>query len=203
MQTLRKEDFLKSRVIAGRYAHLKQAAIVSPKSGYRMEFGVHTGATINFLAATFDTETWWGFDSFKGLPETWVRSNDGRRKSDRGEFALSKPPRVEHNVELIVGLLKDTLPVWSDQFDGPISFMHIDSDLYSSCNTILHNLNDKIVPGTVIVLDELCDWLDQGVYERWQEGEWSAMNDWMHDRAREIQVLSRTNWIEGAVVVTK
>ena len=81
--------------------------------------------------------------------------------------------------------------------------MHIDSDLYSSCKTILESLNAKIVPGTVIVLDELCDWLDQGVYERWKEGEWAALSEWLHNYGREVQVLSRTDWIEGAVVVTR
>lgn len=198
-----KDEFLNLDPESGRYAHLKKAAGYSLNNGYRAEFGVHSGATINFLAATFYQEVWHGFDSFTGLPETWVRSYDGTRRSNKGEFALRRLPRVEANVELVVGLLEDTLPEWSQENEGPIGFMHIDTDLYSSCATILRNLNSKIVPGTMIVLDELCDWLDQGVYERWQEGEWAALNEWIQGYDRQVRAFSRTDWIEGAVIVTR
>ena len=196
-------DFYSVPAIKGRYSHLKFAAAKATISGHRMEFGVHSASSLNFLAVLFSEHKWWGFDSFKGLPEAWVRSHNGLRRSNKGDFSLEKPPRVEPNVELVIGYLEKTLPAWKRQMTGPISFMHIDTDLYSSCMTIFKNLNDQIVPGTVIVLDELRDWSEQGAYDRWKEGEWAALEEWIMTCDRKVEVLSRTDWIEGSVVVTK
>ena len=52
------------------------------------------------------------------------------------------------------GWFEDTIPIFTSAHKSPIAFMHIDCDLYSSTKTIFKHLRDRIVPGTVIVLDE-------------------------------------------------
>lgn len=196
-------DFSSVPVFSGRYSHLKYAANEVNFQGHHLEFGVHAGATLNFLAASFSETKWWGFDSFEGLPERWNRSADGKRHSEKGDFAIAKPPRIEPNAELVIGFFEDVLNTWMQQNPGHISFIHIDSDLYSSAKTILWTLNDRIVEGTIIVFDELRDWSEQGVYELWRSGEWKALDEWIVERGREIEPLARTDWIEGSIRVKR
>lgn len=190
-------------IFEGRFSHLKYAASQAPIDGYRLEFGVHTASTLNFLSATYSELLWWGFDSFQGLPEDWVRSKDGSRRSVKGEFSLAKPPRIEPNAQLVVGFFEETLPSWCQEHRERIAFIHVDCDLFSSCETILRHLDKQIIEGTVIVFDELRDWSEQGIYECWEAGEWKALNNWLTQYNRKVTPISRTNWIEGAVKVTK
>lgn len=74
--------------------------------GLFLEFGVASGATINFIAANLPAMTTvHGFDSFRGLPEHW------RDDFCQGFFDLAgEPPLVKPNVVLHVGWFADTLP---------------------------------------------------------------------------------------------
>ena len=100
-----------------------------------------------------------GFDSFNGLPENW------RNGFDTGHFKLEKLPKVEDNVELIVGLFEKSLPVFLKEFNKKISFIHIDCDLYSSTKTIFDLISNNVQKGTVIVFDEFFN------YPGWEFGE--------------------------------
>lgn len=122
--------------------------------GLFVELGVCTGKTINFIAALNPHQKIYGFDSFEGLPEDWVR---GDKIIAAGTFAFKNPdtlPPVLHNVDLIKGWFENTLPEFAKRSD-PIAFLHIDCDIYSSTATAFQALEPHIVPGTIIVFDEL------------------------------------------------
>lgn len=133
--------------------------------GLVLEFGVATGRTINHFARQLPNKTVHGFDSFEGLPETW---NWHLRK---GHFARQKLPQVQENVELHVGWFDNTLPEFVATHEGPVAFLHIDSDLYSSAVTILDQLGDRFRPGTVILFDEYLNYpgWEQDEFRAWQE----------------------------------
>lgn len=133
---------------------------VKAPGGLYCEFGVYSGNSINFIARRV-ASTIYGFDSFQGLPEDW------RPEVSKGHFA-SRLPRVESNVELVVGWFDQSLPPFLEKHAGPASFLHVDSDLYSSARTIFDAMGDRIVPGTVIAFDEYFN------YPRWREGEHRA-----------------------------
>ena len=118
-----------------------------------LEFGVHSGKTINFISQ-FTKDKVYGFDSFEGLPEKW---RDGFEKGafDReGTF-----PDVNSNVVLVKGWFKDTLPVFMKQHKGKkISFLHLDADLYSSTKLVFDHLKDHLDQDCVIVFDELVNY---------------------------------------------
>jgi len=171
--------------------------------GSILEFGVWEGTTINLLADTLTNNKLYGFDSFEGLPEKWIRTSDGKRFSKKGEFAVQKLPEVRSNVQLIKGWFKNSLPVWKKNHPNAISLIHIDSDLYSSSKTILSELNDQIIPGTILIFDELCDWKNAGIYDLWESGEWKALLEWLETYGREVEPISRTNWLEGSLIVIK
>ena len=131
--------------------------------GHKLEFGVASGRTIRHWARLWPNDTIHGFDSFEGLPETWLWN------IRKGHFA-QKLPRVPDNVHLHQGWFNQTLPAWLNH-QGPVAFLHIDSDLYSSARYVLDTLTERIVPGTVIVFDEYFNFpgWEQDEFKAWQE----------------------------------
>lgn len=160
-----------------RYDHIKGSVDEIMIGGYVLEFGVGAGHSLNCISNQTD-RTVYGFDSFAGLPENW--SPNPQIIFAKGSFKYNPPETIQNNVKIVSGWFEDTIPIWKEINFGPIAFLHIDSDLYSSCVTILTELNDQIKPGTIILFDELIDYLN------WEEGEWKALQEWLNEYDREI-----------------
>ena len=144
------------------HATLRDALRAAPREGMAMEFGVATGTTLQIIAAERDGGVY-GFDSFQGLPEHW------RLGYDAGEFA--EPPPAVEGAELVVGLFEDTLPEFLAAHPGPVGFVHVDCDLYSSTATVLEHLGPRFVEGTVLLFDEYFN------FPGWQDHEHRAWNE--------------------------
>jgi predicted O-methyltransferase YrrM len=155
--------------------------------GYVLEFGVGAGVSLRWIAKS-TKETIYGFDSFEGLPEDW-QFNDHIIFA-KGSFKYPPKNNFSH-VELVEGWFEDTIPKWKADNPGAISFLHIDADLYSSCKTVLTELNHQIVPGTILLFDELIN------YPRWEEGEWKAFVEWQEEYGRKVHELG-TNWTQAS-----
>jgi tetratricopeptide (TPR) repeat protein len=142
--------------------------------GLVLEFGVFMGKSIRQIAALVKGEVH-GFDSFEGIPEDWCHEQKGRYST--GGFI----PIVPENVHLHAGWFEDTIPAFIRDEAGPIRFINIDCDLYSSTRTVLDFLCRQIVPGTVIVFDEYIG------YPGWKDHEFRAFNEatekygWRHE----------------------
>jgi tetratricopeptide (TPR) repeat protein len=136
----------------------------APKEGLVMEFGVRFGNTIRQLAKLTPQKIY-GFDSFEGLPEVWHHEPKGSYTT-RGEI-----PKVPSNVELIQGWFDQTLPKFLETHPGPVRFINVDCDIYSSTKTVLDALAPRIVPGSVIVFDEYIG------NEHWREDEFKAFQE--------------------------
>lgn len=81
-------------------------------------------------------------------------------------------PRVRDNVILHKGWFSEFLPTWINKYRGPILFLHIDADLYSSTKTVLDLLADRMTPGTIIQFDEYFNfpnWKHNGEFRAFQE----------------------------------
>jgi Methyltransferase domain len=140
-------------------------------NGMILEFGVFKGGTIRYIARAHPDREIHGFDSFDGLPSGW--SGTGH---DKGAFSAGgRLPRVPKNVRLHIGLFDTTLPAWTQQNKGPIALLHVDCDLYSSTQTVLAALKDRMIPGTIIVFD------DYFGYPGWQRGEHLAFQEFVLD----------------------
>ena len=148
--------------------------------GLYLEFGVFSGTTINFIASKVET-TVHGFDSFEGLPEQWGNVPAGKF-SREGDL-----PEVRDNVELHVGWFDQTLPGFVEQNKANAAFIHVDADLYSSTKTILTGLQDRIVPGTVIVFDEFFN------YPGWQNHEYKAFVEFIESTGYGFEYLTFAN----------
>lgn len=171
------------------------------QQGLVLEFGVYNGRSINTIADVLPYMAVNGFDTFTGLPEEWTRSEDIVFKE--GKFKTKNLPNVRDNVTLHKGLFEDTLPKFIKDNNDSVSFCHIDCDLYSSTNTVLNLLNKKIVPGTVIVFDELYPFGDYSSYTNWKHHEYKALQEWIHNYNREFEIVSRSSVQQCAIRIIK
>lgn len=126
---------------------------VSGSAPLYLEFGVYEGGTLRWWVEHLKAEDahFVGFDSFEGLPEQWNPYNPP------GTFAVAEIPHFDdERVSLQAGWFDDTLPKLEfPKYDQLI--VNIDSDLYSSANFVLRELEERLVPGTLIYFDELGD----------------------------------------------
>ena len=145
--------------------------------GLVLEFGVYNGKSIRNIASIIKTEVH-GFDSFEGIPENWNDEPTGSYSAN-GEL-----PIVPDNVTLHQGWFEDTIPKFKKAHDGPIRFMNIDCDLYSSTKTIFDLLGSQIVSGTVIVFDEYIG------YKSWKDDEFKAFQEAVAQYQWRYEILS-------------
>ena len=166
-------DFIRDHLATALLLESKQdirafAASRAPRSGLVAEFGVYRGIGINQFADALPSRTVFGFDSFAGLSEDWAGTRHWKgRAFDVGD----KLPEVRKNVRLIKGWIDDTLPPFLEEHKEPFAFIHIDTDTYAPCKTILALCKDRLVSGTTILFDELL------CYPGWRAGEFKAMNE--------------------------
>ncbi len=152
---------------------------VTSDDGLFLEFGVYKGASINRLAKLKPNVTFYGFDSFIGLPEAWTAG------SKKGAFSLGGAlPPVRANVALIKGFFADTAgPFFIARPSSKISFMHVDSDLFSSAKTILTEARPLLGAGTVIVFDNFFN------YPGWEQGEFRALSEFAAETGKRIDYI--------------
>jgi len=146
-----KEHFIENQRAPSRSHLLKWAVNKATQPGLFLEFGVWKGDSLKFLAECRPDKRFHGFDTFKGLPEWW---SNGYPK---GHMKLDHLPYIPGDVILIEGLFQDTLEPFLEEHPEPVSFLHMDADLYSSTNYVLSTLADagRIVKGTIIEFDEV------------------------------------------------
>ena len=117
-----------------------------------LEFGVFSGKSINYISQ-FTNKKVYGFDSFLGLPEDW------RSGFSKGTFNMNgNSPKVNDNVTLISGWFENTLETFVKYKTEKVSFIHIDSDIYSSAKYILNTLKKSIDKDCIILFDELINY---------------------------------------------
>lgn len=157
--------------------------------GMALEFGVASGTTLRIITEAFTEREGIvaGFDVFSGLPETW------RTGFPVGEFAQESIPEVP-GAQLVPGLFEHTLPSFLNDEPGPVAFLHLDADLYSSTKTVLDLLGDRLVPGSIVVFDEFFN------YPGWQQHEYRAWTEFVTRTGISFQYLGYTVDNEQVIV---
>jgi hypothetical protein len=198
------EGTFKSKGIE-RKRHLQQAMPYAKIAGHILEFGVYRGKTINHISAHWPDQSVWGFDSFQGLPEPWFVNDPFQPSHPAGTFDLTQEglPAYPDNVKLVKGWFDQSIPPWLDNNPGPIKFLHVDCDLYSSTITVLNLLNHSIVPGTVIVFDEFYPWGNCKSYDLWAQGEYRALKEWTAHNNRQFTPLLHSSHQQCSIIMIK
>jgi hypothetical protein len=170
---------IKAKPLSNRSDTLRFALENSSPSGIALEFGVWSGSTLKIITEYFPGNTF-GFDTFEGLPEDW------REGFLKGAFKLDEIPVIE-NAHIIVGLFQDTLSEFIETLSEPISFIHLDADLYSSTKYVLNQLNDRINEGCVLLFDEFMN------YPSFESHEYLAFIEWARDNSRTYRAICYTD----------
>jgi len=188
-----KSDMSNALILRNEIGVITHALKAAEADGLFMEFGVRTGFTINHIADRRPKATVHGFDSFEGLPEAWAGYT-----MDAGAFGGEGIPEVRSNVELHIGWFDAALPEFLANHDGPneqhLSFIHIDSDIYSSAKTILTELAPRFRPGSVIVFNEYFN------YPNWKHHEFRAWKEFCADHDVTYEYLA-WGMYEASVVI--
>jgi hypothetical protein len=148
--------------------------------GHCLEFGVFTGGTIRYIAKRISPRTIHGFDSFEGFAEVWSGFSLANKTFD----VKGRLPRVPGNVQLHRGYFDASLPQWLAANPGPVAFVHVDCNLYSSTKTVLDLLAPRFVPGSVILFDEYFN------YPNWEQHEFKAFQEFVSANAIKYEYLA-------------
>jgi hypothetical protein len=149
--------------------HLMGMLDYTDPHGSFLEFGSHSGKSTRLIEKYFESHPYFyhsvvhGFDSFQGLPEQW------REGFPEGYFDIGGiPPYPEtKHIRWNVGFFDHTVPPFMKTLAAsstPISFMHIDCDLYSSASTILSSFlqySDQLLPidsCVILLFNELIEY---------------------------------------------
>jgi O-methyltransferase len=134
------------------------------------EFGVAQGATSALLANELRSteKTLWLFDSFKGLgkpSENDQLINDIFNLGSIDKYEGTMASRVEEvelrlnaisfppsQVKIIAGFIEDTIQY--AKLPEKVCFAYVDFDFYTPISTALRFLNERLVVGGVIVVDD-------------------------------------------------
>ncbi|MEL7185029.1 MAG: class I SAM-dependent methyltransferase [Pseudomonadota bacterium] len=146
------------------------------QDGLHLEFGVGRGKSMRWIAPRV-SGTVYGFDSFEGIQEHW-------NGNPIGSFAQNQLPNVPDNVEFVKGYFDATLPGFLEQHAGPIAFLHVDCDLYSSTVTIFEQLGRYLQPGAIILFDEYYN------FHRWQQHEFKAFQEFVQASGLEYEYIA-------------
>ena len=165
-----KEHFKKS-IIFNDVLKIREYAIKTSllndknKEYYYLEFGVFKGESANYFSKFVNK--FYCFDGFEGLKEDWMGTD-----APKGTFNLNKKiPKLNSNVEPIVGWVEDTLDDFLKKHNPKINFIHLDMDTYSSTKFTLEKLKPYLVKNAIILFDELYN------YVGWENGEYKALNE--------------------------
>jgi len=153
------------------------------KEQLHLEFGTWKGESINYFSSRLTKVKFYGFDSFEGLKEDW-----SGHSLAKGNFDLKgKTPKVNENVTLIKGWFDTSLPLFLEQNDNKIKFLHIDCDTYESTKIVLDLLKGRIISGTFILFDEYIG------YPSWNVGEYKAFQELITETNLKYEYIGFSN----------
>ena len=170
-------DTLKTREYAIKTALLND----KNKEYYYLEFGTFEGRSANFFSKFLNKL--YCFDSFEGLKEDWFGSS-----LPKGYFNLDKKiPKLNSNVEPIVGWVEDTLDDFLKKHNPKINFVHLDMDVYSPTKFTLEKIKPFLVKDAIILFDELY------YYHGWKEGEFKALKEVFNENEFRYKAFTMNN----------
>jgi hypothetical protein len=131
------------------YEHIYNSEIHNDEICY-LEFGVYKGDSIKWWInknSNVDS-TFYGFDTFEGLPEKWGNYT-------KGDFSSNIPNITDSRLKFIKGLFQQTLndALKNIKLNKRL-LIHLDADLFSSTLFVLTSLAPFLKKGDIILFDE-------------------------------------------------
>lgn len=148
--------------------HVAQDGVARDRrEGLWLEFGTGSGTTTRMLCEARREGPVYTFDWFQGLPDDWTE------QFRKGAFRFDPPTDLPDNGRIVQGLFEETLGPFLEEHSGPADLVHVDCDVYASTKTVLDHLTDRLVPGSVLVFDEML------YYPGREDHEVKAFHEWL------------------------
>ena len=161
-----------------KYAIEKSLINDKEKNRFYLELGVFKGTSANFFSKYVNKL--YAFDSFEGMREDWVGT-----WVPKGLFNLDKKiPKLNKNVEPIVGFVQDTLEDFLKKHNPEINFVHMDIDTYESTKYALERLKPYLIKDSIILFDELYN------FPGWRNGEYKALQETFNESEYKFRAFS-------------
>ena len=177
-----KDYYKNSVVLEGRLNNINYSINKSLENIYKTES--HISNQINLYDLKLDA-----FDSFEGLSEDRKLTND-----PKGSYSTENiQPILNKNVNLIIGNIFKTLKPYLNNLKKKILFVHIDTDTYETTKFILENIKPHLISGSIIVFDELHNFMG------WEVGESKALFEIF--KKDEIEFLSFTSGQQATIKI--
>lgn len=163
----------------------------APESSTFVEFGVYKGRSINYMSAARPDCHFHGFDSFEGLPETWIK------KFQKGHFKTDiNTLKFNSNVKIYPGMFSDTIQ--NAVKLNTIYGVHVDCDLGSSTTLVLDALTKIIIDcKSYILFDELYN------YGGYEEHEFKSLLEWSNKNNLDFEVLAHNTKSQQVLIKIK
>jgi len=135
------------------------------KEYYSLEFGVWHGDSANYFSKY--VKKLYAFDSFEGLEEDWAGTMYHKGSNNKNK----QIPKLNSNVEPIIGWVEDTLDDFLKKHNPKINFVHLDMDTYTPTKFVLEKIKPYLVKDAIIIFDELYNYIG------WEHGEYKALKE--------------------------
>lgn len=158
-----------------------------PLNGLNLEFGTWRGASAGTICSFLDGQLHC-FDNLTGLVEDWGNF-------PRGSYSCKGiAPELPESACLIVGNFEVSLPVFLNENRDLVRFVHFDSDTYSSTSFVLGLISDRLSRGSVLVFDQYF------MHETWESSEYAAVQDWLAESGRQVQIRHLSPFTRQAIL---
>ena len=154
-------------LVIRKYAIEKSLLNDKEKNKFYLEFGVWKGNSANFFSEYVNKL--YVFDSFEGL-----REDEDRVGHDvlKGHYNLDKKiPKLNKNIEPIVGFIQDTLENFLKKHNPKINFVHFDMGVCESTKFALEKLKPYLVKDAIIIFNRLYN------FPGWRNGDYKALQE--------------------------
>lgn len=166
---------------------LMEAARTNTLAGDVVEFGCYVGTTSLYLARLLEPQVarLYVYDSFEGLPEktSWDASPAGEQ-FQKGALSATKKQLITHfkKAGLPLPVIKKAWFYELAAADVPdkIRFAFLDGDYYESVRDPLRLIEDRLVKGAVVVVD---DYANESL-----PGAARAVDEWVKRRGARLRV---------------
>jgi hypothetical protein len=151
-----------------------------------LEFGVADGDSMRYWAQALRNPEahLHGFDSFEGLPSTWISTRPKGYFSTGGQLPQIDDPRVR----FFKGWFQETLPAYTPPTHDCL-LVNMDADLYSSTAFVLNSIKEWLRPGALIYFDEFNHRAD----------ELRAFDEFLEATEMRFEVVGATRGLAGVV----
>lgn len=149
---------ISSRVLMDRrraFVLYNAARAVAGKDGDVVEMGVYRGGSAHLLLQAVGPEkSYYGFDTFGGLPDIKDDHDPFWEKGDMDETSLEEVTRFLNSprAQLIRGIFPDSMVEMPKE--PRFCLVHIDGDLYQTTSAALHCFYERTVSGGMIIIND-------------------------------------------------